>query len=740
MKKLILSLIVLAGVLLFLDSEPAYTPTAIASLHSRYTLPRLIANEARVAEGYAGNSIQAIQQAALSTVQALEVDVRLSRDGVLFLFRPDVLEESTDGVGKPEDRVWSELAKLRYKDGVSSIATLSQLLDLVETKKTLFLNIKDDHVIDRGFADAIAALIEKHHAQDTAIVESLNPFVLTFLRLRSRDIMIMYDIVDNAMASSEAGNKQLDRLPSLLKNDFVRKQIRRVLRPDFLGPGFNVSAATLTQLSKAGYPLVAWTVDDEQTARRLLGLGVTALQTNKSRELLEQMKSLEVVVVDAGGTNTTVARRIYVTTAQDVVDAIIAARSSNMHVSIAGRRHSMGGQSAGAGSINLDMLGYNAVTYDPRTKFVTAQAGATWKKLQTVLDPYGRAVSIMQSDNIFTVGGSISVNAHGWQLHRPPVGSSVRALKVAMADGTIRSLTPESDPDLFHAIVGGYGQFAVILEATLDTAENSVLKLKSKIVSLLDFEKSFQQNVSLNPKAELGYARVGMSKFDSLDQVGIFWYERVAGEKALPMNREGLVAVKRAIFRSSDISGFGKDIRWWIEKLFKQAVDGGMTTRNTVMSPDVHVLWPTRSGYRDILHEYFVPKARSVAFVGELKRLVRAHHMDLLNVTIRDVLKDSNSLLPYARQDVNSFVLFFAQAETSAGETEMKVFTTELIRETLKLGGSFYLPYRMHYDGPLLRQAYPDIGNWLSAEFKYDPIGTFESDFATELKKLAHSN
>lgn len=740
MKKPIFTILILSGIFIFLDSEPAYTPTAIASLHSAYTLPRVIAHKSHVADGYAGNSTQAIQQAAISHVQGLEVDVRFSRDGIPFLFDADTLEETTNGVGRPEDHTWSELAKLRYKDGISSLATLSALLDLTETKKTLFLDIKDDHVFDRGFADAIANLIEKHHAQDTVIVECFNPFFLSYMRLRSRDIMIMFDFVDDATADGKESQSQLDRIPMVLKNEFFRKQIRRILRPDLLGPKFNVSTSLLTQLATSGYPLVTWTIDDEQTANRLLGLGVIGIQTNRPVEILEKLKTLEIVVVDAGGTKTNLNRRVYVTSESDVVDAINSARSMNLHISIAGRRHSMGGQSAGTGSINLDMLGFNDVTYDPKTKFVTAKAGATWKRLQTVLDPYGRAVSIMQSDNIFTVGGSISVNAHGWQLHRPPLGASIRALKIAMADGTVRQLTPESDPDLFHAIVGGYGQFGVILEATLETVPNSVLKLKSKVVGLADFEKAFQQNVSLNPTAELGYARIGMSKFDSLDEVGIFWYERVEGEKALPMNREGLVAVKRAIFRSSDMTGFGKDLRWWVEKLLKQIVDGGVTTRNTVMSPDVHVLWPTRSGYRDILHEYFLPKARSASFVNELKRLVRSHHMDLLNVTIRDVLKDSNSLLPYARQDSLSFVLFFAQAETPAGENAMKVFTADLIREALKLGGSFYLPYRMHYTGPLLRQAYPDIGNWLGAEVKYDPGGVFESDFSLNLKNLAHSN
>ena len=71
------------------------------------------------------------------------------------------------------------------------------------------------------------------------------------------------------------------------------------------------------------------------------------------------------------------------------------------------------------------MLPFNKVTYNHDSKTVVIQAGATWKKVQDILTKYNRSIKVMQSDNIFTVGGSISVNVHGWQVSSPPVNSRI---------------------------------------------------------------------------------------------------------------------------------------------------------------------------------------------------------------------------------------------------------------------------------------------------------------------------
>jgi len=67
------------------------------------------------------------------------------------------------------------------------------------------------------------------------------------------------------------------------------------------------------------------------------------------------------------------------------------------------------------------------------------------------------------------------------------------------------------------------------------------------------------------------------------------------------------------------------------------------------MNSDIHFLWPTDLSRRDILHEYFVPPSRFDDFLVALRAALRKHGQELLNVTVRDLRKDDDSLLAYAR-------------------------------------------------------------------------------------------
>src|SRR5690606_26062331 len=90
------------------------------------------------------------------------------------------------------------------------------------------------------------------------------------------------------------------------------------------------------------------------------------------------------------------------------------ANRDGLPVSIAGARHSMGGHSIAPGGIVIDMRSWKRLRYDDERQLLTAGAGATWEEIIPFLEERGRSVAVMQSNNSFTVGGSLSVNCHGW--------------------------------------------------------------------------------------------------------------------------------------------------------------------------------------------------------------------------------------------------------------------------------------------------------------------------------------
>ena len=83
-------------------------------------------------------------------------------------------------------------------------------------------------------------------------------------------------------------------------------------------------------------------------------------------------------------------------------------------ICIGGARHSQGGQIATDGCLFLDMRAMNRVlAFDPQARRITVEAGITWRGIQEAIDPHGLSVKVMQTYANFTVGGSLSVNAHG---------------------------------------------------------------------------------------------------------------------------------------------------------------------------------------------------------------------------------------------------------------------------------------------------------------------------------------
>lgn len=51
----------------------------------------------------------------------------------------------------------------------------------------------------------------------------------------------------------------------------------------------------------------------------------------------------------------------------------------------------------------------------------------------------------------------------------------------------------------------------------------------------------------------------------------------------------------------------------------------------------------------------------------------------------------------------------------------MRVMTEALIDRVLELGGSYYLPYRLHARPDQLRGAYPRIEEFIARKRSYDP-------------------
>src|SRR6266850_8301981 len=104
-----------------------------------------------------------------------------------------------------------------------------------------------------------------------------------------------------------------------------------------------------------------------------------------------------------------IARLEHVREVEQLRAVLQDARQRGLKVSVAGSRHSQGGQTYTAGGVRLDMRTFNhilAIDSTAPVPTVTVESGATWDEVQRAIAPRGLAVKVMQSSNIFSVGAA----------------------------------------------------------------------------------------------------------------------------------------------------------------------------------------------------------------------------------------------------------------------------------------------------------------------------------------------
>lgn len=190
-----------------------------------------------------------------------------------------------------------------------------------------------------------------------------------------------------------------------------------------------------------------------------------------------------------------------------------------------------------------------------------------------------------------------------------------------------------------------------------------------------------------------------------------------------------MVRLRRAVFRGSSKSDYGKELRWTAETKLQPAIAGEIFSRNQLLNERVEVFQNRTAGSTDILHEYFVPHGRAADFVEAMRGIIPSHRCNLLNVTVRSVNQDQDSFLHYADQEMLAFVMLFIQERTAEGERSMKSLTQDLVDAALAHEGRYYLPYRLHATPAQFHRAYPQAREFFERKRKYDARELFQNQF-----------
>lgn len=225
-------------------------------------LPKIIGHRG-VAAYAPENSLEGIHTAADMGVEWVELDVKLTRDQVPVIFHDDTLDRTTNGTGPIKERTLDDLRQLECGSWFSGsfagikIPTLEEALDvLIERELGLNLEIKPCPGRERETAEAALDILSQIWDDHERLLVS--SFSLVSL--------------ETAFELAQDWHRGL-----LIGEDWPENWGELA---DFLQVScVNVNAASINreeveEVTDKGLPVLAYTVNDAEDARRLLRWGI----------------------------------------------------------------------------------------------------------------------------------------------------------------------------------------------------------------------------------------------------------------------------------------------------------------------------------------------------------------------------------------------------------------------------------------------------------------------------------
>jgi FAD/FMN-containing dehydrogenase len=153
----------------------------------------------------------------------------------------------------------------------------------------------------------------------------------------------------------------------------------------------------------------------------------------------------------------------------DVRDAVNFGRDSGVEIAVRGGGHNVAGRAVSDGGLMIDLSLMRGVVVDPARRRARAQGGVTWNEYNRATHVYGQATTggVVSTTGVagLTLGGGL-----GWLMGSYGLSiDNLTQVEVVTADGQVRIVDGEHEPDLFWALRGGGGNFGVAASFEFET-------------------------------------------------------------------------------------------------------------------------------------------------------------------------------------------------------------------------------------------------------------------------------
>ena len=222
------------------------------------------------------NSLVAARLAMAAGLDGVDVDGQRSADGEVVIFHDLSVDRLTAGTGRVADKTAAELLALDLapdyagEGGVfesAPVSTFERFVREITPHGILMVELKVPGSAETGIEARAAEIIARYNAHERVLLSSFNPLVLRRLEKIDRRINTVFIFMDtnwNAELLAEIPEDDRVDLPWFIRQEPIRRVIRKIIRPDALSVNHEVDEAVIDRLLETGWPIFLWTIDDPE--------------------------------------------------------------------------------------------------------------------------------------------------------------------------------------------------------------------------------------------------------------------------------------------------------------------------------------------------------------------------------------------------------------------------------------------------------------------------------------------
>jgi len=373
------------------------------------------------------------------------------------------------------------------------------------------------------------------------------------------------------------------------------------------------------------------------------------------------------------------------------------------------------------------------LSFDPEARCIEVEAGTALGDVFEITAPHGLYLPVQAGHPQITVGGAIASDVHGKNPSRDGLfHNQVQSLELFHPEFGIRTVSPESQSELFELTCGGHGLTGVIVSATLRLSAMPSPRLRMRTVPVATLHETFEQILELEGTYDFLYSWNDLSRFD--DRFGSGYLSVGTFDKSASGQ---FPVISRRFFRLNP----SNDLKPRVPLLNKLSIPQIATAHCAInvakRSYDTD-LWNTlypgarQAFYFDLYggagffgHMVLIPQETWREYAADLERIMKRHGVPL----VLSAIKRFDGCGRFLRFDGRGFSLHMHVPNTAGG----RQLVADLERLAVEAGAIRTSYVDAHLDGEDVRRQYPEVEEFSAGLRRADPGRSFQSSFSRRL-------